>query len=41
MGIDATKPLPGEGHEREWPDAMEMTPEVKQRVDDMWGELGL
>ncbi len=41
MGIDATKPLPGEGHEREWPDALEMTPEVKQRVDEMWGELGL
>ena len=41
MGIDATKPLPGEGHTREWPDAMEMTPEVKQRIDDMWGEFGL
>ena len=41
MGIDATKPVPGEGHDREWPDAMEMAPEVKKRVDEMWGDLGL
>jgi len=41
MGIDATKPLPGEGHEREWPDSLEMSPEVKARVDELWSELGL
>jgi 4-hydroxy-3-polyprenylbenzoate decarboxylase len=41
MGIDATKPLPNEGHDREWPDAMVMDPDVKARVDAMWGELGL
>ena len=41
MGIDATKPLPGEGHTREWPEAMEMTPEVKERIDSMWGEFDL
>ncbi len=41
MGIDATKPLPGEGHDREWPDAMVMSPEVKARVDAMWDEFGL
>jgi 4-hydroxy-3-polyprenylbenzoate decarboxylase len=41
MGIDATKPLPGEGHEREWPDSLEMSAEVKARIDAMWGELGL
>lgn len=41
MGIDATKPLPGEGYLREWPDALEMTQEVKQRIDEMWGDLGL
>jgi 4-hydroxy-3-polyprenylbenzoate decarboxylase len=41
MGIDATRPLPGEGHDRGWPDALEMSPEVKARVDAMWGELGL
>lgn len=41
MGIDATRPLPGEGHEREWPEALEMTSEVKARVDELWGSLGL
>jgi len=41
MGIDATKPLPGEGYLREWPDALEMSPDVKARVDSLWGELGL
>jgi 4-hydroxy-3-polyprenylbenzoate decarboxylase len=41
MGIDATKPLPGEGHEREWPDSLEMSAEVKARVDELWDELGL
>ncbi len=41
MGIDATKPLPGEGHDREWPEPMVMTDEVKTRIDEMWGDLGL
>jgi 4-hydroxy-3-polyprenylbenzoate decarboxylase len=41
MGIDATKPLPGEGHEREWPDSLSMPPEVLERIEQMWGELGL
>ncbi len=41
LGIDATRPLPGEGHDREWPEPMEMTPEVKSRIDAMWGDLGL
>ena len=41
MGIDATKPLPGEGHDRGWPDALEMSPEVKARVDALWKDLGL
>jgi 4-hydroxy-3-polyprenylbenzoate decarboxylase len=41
MGIDATKPLPGEGHTREWPESLVMSPEVKARVDAMWAELGL
>ena len=41
MGIDATKPLPGEGYEREWPESLEMSPEVKERVDAMWADLGL
>jgi len=41
MGIDATKPLPGEGHEREWPEPLEMDADVKARIDSMWDELGL
>jgi 4-hydroxy-3-polyprenylbenzoate decarboxylase len=41
MGIDATKPLANEGHDRGWPDALEMDPAVKARVDAMWKDLGL
>lgn len=41
MGIDATKPLPGEGHERGWPEALEMDAQVKERIDELWGSLGL
>lgn len=41
MGIDATKPLPNEGHTREWPEAMVMTDEVRARVDAIWNELGI
>lgn len=41
MGIDATRPLPNEGHDRAWPDALEMSPEVKARIDALWGSLGL
>ena len=41
MGIDATRPIANEGHERDWPESLEMSPEVKMRVDAMWGSLGL
>ena len=41
MGIDATKKWPDEGYTREWPDVIEMSPEVKRRVDEMWEKLGL
>lgn len=41
MGIDATRPIANEGHEREWPEALEMDPSVKERVDAFWDELGL
>ncbi len=41
MGIDATRPIAGEGHEREWPESLVMNPEVKARIDAMWGDLGL
>ena len=39
MGIDATRKWKEEGFEREWPDKITMTEEVKKRVDEMWGEL--
>jgi 4-hydroxy-3-polyprenylbenzoate decarboxylase len=41
MGIDATRKWPGEGFARPWPEAIEMSPEVKARVDALWPELGL
>jgi len=40
MGIDATNKWPGETN-REWGRTIEMTPEVKKRVDSIWQELGL
>jgi 4-hydroxy-3-polyprenylbenzoate decarboxylase len=41
MGIDATRKWPGEGFTREWPDVIRMSPEVKQRVDQLWIKAGL
>ncbi len=38
IGIDATKKWPAEGFPREWPDTIEMTPEVKRRIDELLGE---
>ena len=41
MGIDATRKWPEEGFTRPWPDAIEMSPEVKARVDALWADLNL
>ena len=41
IGIDATSKGPDEGHPREWPPDVEMTPDVKARVDELWPLLGL
>lgn len=41
MGIDATKKLPGEGFNREWPDEIVMSSDVKKKIDSIWSELGL
>ena len=41
MGIDATRKWPGEGFTRDWPDVIRMSPEVKQRVDQLWKKAGL
>ncbi len=41
VGIDATRAWPEEGHAREWPDEIAMSPAVKARVDEVWKDLGL
>ncbi|MBQ7704469.1 MAG: menaquinone biosynthesis decarboxylase [Selenomonadaceae bacterium] len=41
IGIDATKSWKEEGHLREWPDEIEMTPEVKARINYLWRSLNL
>jgi 4-hydroxy-3-polyprenylbenzoate decarboxylase len=41
IGIDATTKGPGEGHQRAWPPDVEMSAEVKARVDELWPHLGL
>ncbi len=41
MGIDATKKWPAEGFTRPWPGEIRTTPEVKQRVDELWKKAGL
>ncbi|AEF94441.1 menaquinone biosynthesis decarboxylase, SCO4490 family [Desulfotomaculum nigrificans CO-1-SRB] len=40
MGIDATKKWPAEGHNREWPDDIEMSEEIKSLVDRKWQSYG-
>ena len=39
LGIDATKKWKEEGYEREWPEVVEMSEDVKKRVDAIWDEL--
>jgi len=41
MGIDATRKWPGEGFTRPWPGVIEMSQEVKRRVDELWRKAGL
>ncbi|MBF9018883.1 MULTISPECIES: menaquinone biosynthesis decarboxylase [unclassified Oceanispirochaeta] len=41
LGIDATKKGALDNHEREWPDDIRMSDEVKSRIDSIWEELGL
>jgi len=40
MGMDATNKWPGETH-REWGEVIAMSPEVTQRVDSIWSQLGI
>ena len=41
MGIDATRKWPEEGFTRPWPGVIEMSPEIKRRVDELWKQAGL
>ncbi len=41
MGIDCTRKWPEEGFTRQWPDVIEMSSEVKARIDRIWHKLGL
>ncbi|MEE9165295.1 MAG: menaquinone biosynthesis decarboxylase [Nitrospinota bacterium] len=41
LGIDATRKWKEEGYHREWPDEIEMTDDVKKRIDEMWEKLDI
>ncbi|HEX7902225.1 MAG TPA: menaquinone biosynthesis decarboxylase [Planctomycetota bacterium] len=41
VGIDATTKWKSEGFDRRWPDEIKMSPEVVQKIDRLWKELGL
>lgn len=41
LGIDATRKLSGEGQVSDWPDELEMSEEIKQRVERRWAEYEL
>lgn len=41
LGVDATRKLPGEGHDRPWPDPLKMDERVKALVDGRWREYGI
>ncbi|MCC6188863.1 MAG: menaquinone biosynthesis decarboxylase [Anaerolineales bacterium] len=41
IGVDATAKGPDEGYARGWPEVIRMSPDVRQRVDEMWEKLGL
>ncbi len=41
MGIDATRKLPGEGPQRDWPEALNMSREVIDLVNRRWREYGV
>ena len=40
MGLDATHKWPGET-QREWGQVITQDAKVKQRIDDIWSELGI
>jgi len=40
MGIDATRPWPGEGFDREWPPEIVMTPDGQSRAEEILKAIG-
>jgi 4-hydroxy-3-polyprenylbenzoate decarboxylase len=41
IGIDATAKWPEEGYSRGWPEVAQMSPEIKQKIDQIWKTLGV
>jgi 4-hydroxy-3-polyprenylbenzoate decarboxylase len=41
MGIDGTRKWREEGFTRPWPDLIEMSADVKARIDRLWPRLGI
>ena len=41
MGIDGTKKWPEEGFDRPWPEVIDMSEDVKKKVDQLWNRLGI
>lgn len=41
MGIDGTRKLPAEGFNRVWPEEIEMSADVRKKIDSIWSKLGL
>ena len=39
LGIDATRKMREEGYEREWPEVVEMSDDIKKRIDEFWEEI--
>ena len=39
LGIDATQKFPEEGYQQNWPEEIEMTAEIKTKVDNKWDNL--
>jgi len=39
VGIDVTQKYPEEGYTQDWPEEIEMSAEIKQRVDEKWSRL--
>jgi len=41
MGIDATRKIEGENYHRTWPEEIKMSADVVEKIDRLWGKLGL